>query len=354
MTRELGISMNGETIVSYGDRDEHVTEHTEQNYSNTIQRLARNELRWVSFVTGHGERDPSGMANYDLLEWTKTLKSKGINSHTLNLTQQTSIPDNTAVLVIAGPQVDYLPGEIKIIEKYLNSGGNLLWLADPGPLFKLESIADILGIEFQPGIIVDPTTQDLRISDPRIAIITEYPNHPITENFNVLTLFPQARSIVIKDKSAWKSTNLLNSLPRSWAEQGEMNDDIEFNAGVDLPGPLVIGVTLTRKITPSVTDANSSNPPSSQRTQRVIVVGDGDFLSNTFIGNGGNLNLGLSMMNWLSHDDQFITIPATTTADIHLDLSPAAQAIIGFGFLIFLPLAFVGSGVLVWLKRRNR
>ncbi len=353
LTRELGISMNGEVIIDYGDRDEHLTEHTEQAYTNTLQRLSREEQRWLSFITGHGERDPSGMANHDLSEWVQQLSSKGISGHSLNLTQQPNIPDNTSVLIIAGPQVDYLSGEVEIISRYIAAGGNLLWLADPGPLYNLEPLADQLGIQFQDGVVVDPTTQVFGIADPRVALITQYPHHPITNNFDVLTLFPQARSMLLEPPKDWRSTALLTTLDRSWAEVGKIKGEIEFNQGHDIAGPLIIGAALTRKLT----EQNNQSPSeanANSKTQRIVVIGNGDFLSNAFLGNGGNLDLGMSIANWLSHDDKLVAIPTKTAPDIHLDLSQTTLIVLAFILAIAIPLSLIIAGVLVWLKRRNR
>jgi len=86
----------------------------------------------------------------------------------------------------------------------------------------------------------------------------------------------------------------------------------------------------------------------------VIVIGDSDFLSNAYLGNGGNVELGLNLFNWLNHDDQFITVTARTASDVNLELGKTAQIIIGFGFLFGMPLLLLGSGVAIWWRRRNR
>ena len=88
--------------------------------------------------------------------------------------------------------------------------------------------------------------------------------------------------------------------------------------------------------------------------QRVIVIGDNDFLSNAYLGNGGNVELGLNLFNWLNHDDQFISITARTASDVNLELSKPAQLVIGFGFLVVLPLLLLGTGFTIWWRRRNR
>jgi hypothetical protein len=59
------------------------------------------------------------------------------------------------------------------------------------------------------------------------------------------------------------------------------------------------------------------------------------------------------MVNWLANDDSQINIPAKITPDKSLQLSTTSQAIIGFGFLVVIPLIFLVSGVYVWYRRRK-
>ena len=86
----------------------------------------------------------------------------------------------------------------------------------------------------------------------------------------------------------------------------------------------------------------------------MVVIGDADFISNTYLGNGGNIDLGLNLFNWLNHDDAFITITARTAGDVNLELGKVAQIVIGFGFLFGMPLLLLGSGLAIWWRRRNR
>ena len=88
--------------------------------------------------------------------------------------------------------------------------------------------------------------------------------------------------------------------------------------------------------------------------QRAVVIADGDFLSNGFLGLGGNLQLGVNIINWLAADDQFVTIPARTVPDATLQLSPTASVLISVGFLFVMPVLLLGAGISVWYRRRRR
>ena len=348
--RSLGIKVNGELLIKYQGRQETLKNISEQDITNTLQRLARSGERWLIFLDGHGERKAHGPANHDVGNWVQHLESRGFKAQAHTLAQHPQLPDNSSVLVLAGPQIDLLPGEVKLIKQYINNGGNLLWLTDPGDLHGLAPLASTLGISFEAGIIVDPTTQMLGLSDPRFALVSDYPKHEITNNIEALTLYPQAVGLKLIPPPGWTSHNLLRTESRSWSETDKIVGSIQFNKGKDVAGPFTIGVALTRK-TPLL-DAQSTK--TLPKTQRIVVIGDGDFLSNAYLGNGGNLKMGINIINWLAHDDDFIDIPVKMATDKNLQLSPIAQGFIGFGFLFIVPLTFAGAGLLIWWSRRKR
>ncbi len=347
--RELGITVDGELRVAYQGRSERVTEHTEQAITNAMLRTARQGDRWITFLTGHGERDPQGQANHDLGNFGSEMQRKGLKVQTLNLAQNPQIPDNLSLLVIASPQYDLLPGEIELVRDYLNNGGNLLWLADPGEQSGLEVLSETLGLEFLPGIIVDATTQLFGIQNPDFVIVPEYPAHPLTRELRTLTLFPRAGALAWDRRDDWDGRPVLSTLSRAWTETGPLSGEIRFDAGSDeRAGPLDIGFAFSRQ------REQAGSADTETREQRVIVVADGDFLSNAYLGNGANLDLGLNMVHWLSHDDNFIAIRAKAAPDNNLNLSTLAQGVIGFGFLFILPAVLLIAGLAIWMRRRKR
>jgi len=371
IVRDKGIRYEGELIVSINNHEERVQAATEQQLTNTLQRLARTEAHWVLFLEGHGERSPYGESSFDMTTWGQIMKAKGIHVKGYNLASNSAIPDNTSLLIIADPQQNLLHGEIQILLNYIEQGGNLLWLLEPestqNPEFQgMEELSETLGIELVPGMVVDPNTQLLGINDPRFTLIPEYPRNPITENFNSMSIFPTAKAIEFFANEEWDSEVLLETLPRTWSESDDTSGDVQMDIGQDVPGPLVIGYSLRRDILPADESIDTDNEMSDEELlideneemaipeQRIVIIGDNDFASDAYIGEVGNLDFSMNIINWLIQDDAFISIPVKTRNDTHLELSKTHQIVIGVGFLIVIPVGLLGTGLFIWLRRRKR
>jgi ABC-type uncharacterized transport system involved in gliding motility auxiliary subunit len=342
--RQLGINVNGELVLHYDGRKEHVKTNSEQEFVNALQRLLRGEERWLAFLDGHGERHPNGKANHDLAEWVAQLSYRGFKYRPLNLIDSKTIPDNTSVLIIASPLVALLPGELTIIIDYLERGGNLLWLLDPNDQSGMDSIAEILGVTMEPGVVIDSAGQLLGINDPSIALTTArlYPQHPLTKGFDLTAFFPKVTAITAQTETGWLARPVLISGNHTWLELGELQGEVDFNPEHEQKGPLTLGLSLERQL-----------DKFANKQQRVLVIGDGDFLSNTYVGNSGNLELGMRMINWLSSDDSLIDIPQNAIDDAQLNMSQLSLGAFGLAFLLILPLAFLGSGFFFWWQRKK-
>lgn len=350
--RTAGITANGELVVHYAGRSDKVTQISEVSITNAIERIAHSANDFVVFLTGDGERDPHGQHNFDLGDFGTQLGNKGFKVETLNLAATPSIPTNTAVLVIAGPQTNLLPGAVNIITNYVKHGGNLLWLGDPGPLYGLAPLTKELSIQFGKGTIVDPDSQLFGITNPTVIVVAKYsPGSTITQGFNSATLFAGATSVSTDHGSPWQSDNFLETLPRSWLETGKLVGNVKYDpAHGDKKGPLPIGVSLTREVK---RPAAAKGDKQKTIEQRVVVTGDGDFLSNAYLNNAGNLLLGLNIFNWLAHENSFININPESAPDRTLTLSKTDESLISLGFLFLIPLGLIAAGIIIWARRRR-
>ncbi|MDN5836585.1 MAG: GldG family protein, partial [Nitrosospira sp.] len=288
---------------------------------------------------GHGERKLDGAAGHDLGEFGKQLTAKGFKIATLNLAVDHDVPANASALVIASPQTDLPEGEVDKLLAYIARGGNLLWLIDQESLRGLQPLAEKLELTLTPGVVVDPQAQQLKLPIT-FALGANYGQHPVTDNFDYTTMFPFARQITINENEAWRSISLVEAAQDGWVETGKLDSAIAFDQMYDVSGPVSIAAALSRTL--------------QDREQRIAIIGSANFLANTYLGNGNNLDFGINLVNWLTGDENLIAIQPRATVDSSLILSESTLIMIAGGFLIVLPLVFLASGATIWWRRRRR
>lgn len=336
LARDAGIQLNGEMVVEYAGRSEHITLINEQQLSSTLLRMAHSKSETVMYLSGHGERKLDGIANFDMGNpYGTKLKQNGYHIAALNLALAQEVPSNVSTLVITQPQVDMLPGEVDKLLRYVDKGGNLLWLIDVEPLHGLERLAEKLDLILPPGVVLDPAASEMRVP-ANWAIGVGYTPHVITRNFNLITAFPSARPLTWNENSDWQRHTLVEVATRGWVSR---SGKAKFDKAHDTRGPIIIATALQRSI--------------NDHEQRIVVVGNGAFLSNSYAGNGGNVDLGVNMINWLAGEEQLITLQPRSAKDATVNLSKTQLGIIGLTFLFVMPLLLAGWGAWLWWKRRR-
>ncbi len=345
LVREFNIRQPGQIVIEYDGRRETIPGTTEPMVTTALQRLAISGEQWVVFLTGHGERSIS--RDDDALSFNRyaaTLRDKGLKVQAVNLAETPAIPDNTSVLVIAAPERAYLPGEIELVREYLENGGNLLWLADPDNPTGLESVADYLGVTWLDGYAIFPEYQILGTGHPGFFAATRYPPNAVTQGFDQITLFPLVRALAVDKVNDWAMQPMLVTSESSWLETSDISGGMVVQDDDDIPGPLLIGATLTR-------DVEVDGEPV---TQRVAVIGDADFLADLHVGDLGNEAFGLNLAQWLALRDAQLNISIPSAPDTVVILSPLAGQLLVAGFVIVLPLLLLLVGVGRWFLRRRR
>jgi len=348
--RAEGIRLDGEIEIRYRERSERLKVLSENEFSNALLRLSRSGERIVAFLEGAGERQPLGQANADLGQFVLALQEQGMRPVGLPLASSGQVPRNTDLLVIANPRVALPPAAVTELIDYVERGGNLLWLAEPDERGGLDALAEALSLRVLPGTVVDGGGAAFGLDDPTFVAVSQYPPHAITQGFVLTTLFPQAVALAQVSPPRWDIAPLLRSSLQSWNETGHIPQAGEAAGNVrhdaeagEITGPLDLGFALRR---------NSPDPERSE--QRVVVIGDGDFLSNTFLGNAGNREFGVRLFNWLVHDDSLVEVPDRSAPDRELTLSQTTLNLLGFAFLVGLPALLAAcGGVIAWRRRRR-
>jgi ABC-type uncharacterized transport system involved in gliding motility auxiliary subunit len=348
--REAGVSVDGELDIRYKGRSERLKVLSETELSNALLRLSRARERIVAFLEGEGERQPLGKANADLGQFVATLADRGLRAVPLPLANTGKVPENADLVVIANPRIALAPALVDELVDYVDRGGSLLWLTEPDEDAGLDKLAAALSLRILPGTVVDASGSAFGLSDPSFVALEKYPPHAITRDFLLTTLLPQPAALAQLAGAAWDIKPILRSSDTSWNETGHIPKAGEAAGTVrqdadagEIRGPLDLGFALSRL-----------SPRPDRREQRVVVIGDGDFLSNTYLGNGGNREFGQRVFDWLTGDDEQISVPDKSAPDRTLSLTQAQLGVLAAAFLVVLPILLAATGALIRWRRRRR
>lgn len=340
LVRKLGVTRRGEAVIRYKGRREHAMAPTQARISAAMERLLAGGVRYIAFLTGHGERDLLGIANFDLGQFGRRLQDKGFRLQPLKLDADTAVPDNTRLLVVADPQTPLGPQTRKALAAYLDRGGALLWLTDPARNASIPALTELLGVRRRPGVIADPTAGEmLALDDPRMLLLRSKDQDERLRAEGSPVLLPKAAALEVDTPGGWRRTDLLQTSPKARVVplSGAKDD------GTGPAGVRTVAVGLSR----------AAGAAHATREQRVAVVGDGDFLSNSYLGNAGNLPVGLNLVQWLTASDTLLSTYQPAAPDQQLELSRPEKAVVGLGFLAVLPLLLALIGVYRWWVLRR-
>ncbi|MEE2792598.1 MAG: Gldg family protein [Acidobacteriota bacterium] len=379
LARQYEIQTYGTIVFDYDGRIERVESDSEQDLTNALIKVVEGTEQIVYFIEGHGEKAHTSPDRDGYSSVSAALGLDNFAVESLVLAQQPVVPDNATVVVVAGPQTDLLPSELEALRTYLNRGGKLLVLIDP-PITNDTPVPNGLfgltrewGIDVGTDVVVDASgVGQLFGADASVPVAANYPFHPITDRFNLLTAYPLARSVsaVSGNPDGRVAETFIETSAQSWVEaniDGLATGQVEMNeeAG-DRPGPITIGMAVsvpaplpetasveTEEVEApadgtSVEDEDAPPPPET----RLVVIGDSDFASNATVGIQGNRDMFLNTVNWLAQQENLISIRAREPEDRRLTLTAFQQRFVFWLSVLLLPAFSLSAGVYTWWRRR--
>ena len=343
----------GTVVLTYGDRKEKIEKRSEEvreeDLTNAIIKVQRTESKTVSFVQGHGEKDPADSERKGYSFAKKALEDQSFKVDTVNLATAGKVPADAKVLILAGPATDPFEQEMQFVTEFLNNGGALLLMTDPPPSPSFEAFLKPWGIQAGNDIVLDVSGAGrLMGAGPTIPLVLRYENHKITDRFRAMSFFPMVRSVgPAKDSvSGVTVETLFKSAENSWGETELKNPEASFDEKKDLKGPLSLAVAATKEVKPA-----SDKGPAVKA--RIVAIGDSDFAVNSYFGAQGNGNLFLNMVSWLAQEEDLISIRPKAPEDRRVILSQSQQSMLRLISVFFLPGVALVAGIVVWTRRRR-
>jgi ABC-type uncharacterized transport system involved in gliding motility auxiliary subunit len=196
-------------------------------------------------------------------------------------------------------------------------------------------------------------------ADASVPIAANYPSHPITERFTVLTAYPMSRGLTIVQGGVdgHTASPVVESSPQSWAETDIKalltSGEVSLDEGKgDKPGPITIAAAVTAS-KPDAAPPTPATPDTPKPETRVVVFGDSDFASNGVMGIQGNKDMFMNIIGWLSQQESLISIRAKEASDRRLTLTATQQNNITWLALLIVPGVVFGTGIYSWMRRRG-
>jgi ABC-type uncharacterized transport system involved in gliding motility auxiliary subunit len=351
LARAAGVTKEGSAIVELGPKKEEAKSFDEQGITGALIRDEKGGARTICNAEGSGEHrlddsDKSGLSRFKELAGRDNYQTK-----TVNLLQSATVPSDCTVLVVAGPTGDYVQPEVDAIKKYVEDGGRALIMLDP-PLkmgrtdisenAPLTNLLQSWGVTADKDLILDlnPVGQIMGLG-PQIPLVTKYESHAIVNELKgTATGFPLARSLDTKNGDKTTVEKLFGSSDSSFATKDLAAREVTIDEKNDKKGPLTMAAAVTY----------NTGKPNSQG--RVVVVGNSGWMANSFIAFNGNRDLALNMLNWLSSDEDLISIRPKENEDRRINLTRAQMSWIRMVSQFGLPLIVIVAGAAVWWRRR--
>ncbi|MCB1738808.1 MAG: Gldg family protein [Gammaproteobacteria bacterium] len=349
LARSLNIKALGELWLLTETRRERVEALDEAAMSNALFRLLADERRVSAVLTGHGEPEIDGQARDALSAFFARATELGHTVRPLSLATGQKVPEDVDLLVLLPLRQPLLAHEQRAIQRYVEDGGNLLWLAEPGQVpgehDGLHGLSRDLGLSFEDGVIIDPTSRVQGRPTPEFIVVSEYARHALFEDFSSNTVFVSSAAISWQAAPGWRVKGVASSALRSWLERGPLDRAVRFDAGQDLAGPLDLMVSLERQ--------RPARQGEVASTQRVIACADVDFLSNAYLGLAANSALADRLLRWLSETDARLPIERIGATDLDFDPTNRERALVALGAPIALPLLMLLCATWLWRRQRR-
>jgi hypothetical protein len=370
LAETYGIRLYNAAVLEADGRRIQVMGTDDSDIAAGILRLLRRRTLTVCFMEGHGEYPHDNFEFHTHVETLqghthgdkssavvhmdghgagrlrRALEALGYETRRILPATRLAIPSDCAAVVAVNPRTTYLPAESDLLTDYLWRGGAALMMYDLGFVVepRLARLLARLGVRVEQQVIVDPL--DHYATDLESVAVPVYESHPITARI-ALTFYPGVRPItLVPPPPGVTVTPLFYSSTQSYArpvtpvERRQPGGEPGLAAAAPrAPGRRVLAV--------AVEGAGAGTPPF-----RVVVVGDGDFASNSFLSYMSNSDLAIAMVRWLVREDGSPRVRPSIPVTPLMLLTKRQMQQVFLAVEVFLPLGVVLAGAIVWWRRR--
>ena len=344
-----GVKTLGTIFVDYGAKHQEAKSLTEEEVTGAIIRAMKGGERMACFVLGSGEHSIENAERSGYSRAKDLLEKNNYKTQTLKMLEKVEIPKECTIVTVAGPQRDYIQPEVDALKAYVEGGGHAFFMLDPPLKFAqretddnaaLTAVLAGWGVTVEKDLVLDPNPVGQIFGlGPEVPLVTSYDSHAIVNTMKETpTGFPIVRSLEVKSGDHTSAEKLFSSGDSSFATVNLASNEIKPSAN-DKKGPLVLGAAGTYN-------------GGADTKGRFVVIGSSGWCANDFLPFNGNRDLFLNIYNWLSSDEDLISIRPKEPEDRRLNMNARQVTMVFYTAVVMIPLLIILAGVSVWWKRR--
>jgi ABC-type uncharacterized transport system involved in gliding motility auxiliary subunit len=355
IAKSYGLRTIPTTYVEVGGKREEARSLTEEEVTSALIRGLKPGERVVCAVQGSGEHSFDDMDRSNGYSTLKSLLERNnYKTRSIRLLEKPEIPKDCTITLVAGPRFDYVQPVVDALRAHFLAGGKIFFLLDP-PLKMARSeisenaalvkMLEDLGVTAHKDLVLDTSGvgQIFGLSEV-VPLVTSYESHvSVRDMREVATAYPLARSLETKATSIATVEKLFSTSANSYATENLSSAEIRINPAKDKKGPHVLGIAGT---------STGGTGTAEAQKGRFVVVGSSGFMANSLIGFNGNRDMAMNLFNWLSADEDLISIRPKDPQDRRLNLTRSQMRLVAYSSLLVLPLMVLIAGISVWWKRR--
>ena len=340
-----GVKTLGTIQVDSAEKHETAKSLSEEEVTGAIVRALKGGQRSACFVLGSGEKSIEDSDRVGYSQAKQLLEANNYKTQSIKLIEKPEVPMDCMIAIVAGPGRDYVQPEVDALKTFVENGGKAMFFLDPPLKFAKQNVDDNTaltnlvaswGVTADKDLVLDTSgVGQIFGMGPEVPLVTHYGSHAIVRTMkDVATGFPLTRSLQAKDAGKAKAESLLDTSDNSFATTNLASAEINVKPS-DKKGPFTLAAAGTY-------DAKG----------RFVVTGSSSFIANFFLRFNGNRDLFLNMMNWLSSDEDLISIRPKEAEDRRITLTRNQMGLVFYSSVLAFPLLIVLAGVSVWWKRR--
>lgn len=364
LANRMGVQIYNTAVVRAGDRRIEVVTTDEQEIALAILRAVRVRDKVICFATGHGEYDIDNFAFHTHFEGTQShshnmegmavvqmqqhglgrlrlmIEKLGLTARKVPLAAGQTVPQDCAALVEANPRTRYTRPDADIVRTYLEHGGSVLLLIEPDyPVDEnLAAVLAAAGVRLGEGVVVDPAEH--YFTDEQMIAVTRYARHPVTSGLS-LSIYPGARPVEPVGAAGAGATVLFASSAQSYRVTDRLRANEEAAAAPRGAVPLAVAAE------------GRLGPGDGGAPFRLVVVGDADFASNSFLPYLANADMLLGSLAWLTREARAPMAKPPVEVLPTVALTGGEMRGVFIATVLLLPGSAALVGGLVWWRRRG-